>query len=725
MRKYLHYLTPIIFTIALISCKASREEADKAYKQSEYAVAAEMYKRLYSNKEYNREDKQEVAFLTAESYRRADEYRQAEIQYKKAIRIGYPDPIAHYYHGRMLKQLEKYEDAIVSFQNYKKAAPSDTLADFEIRACELALKWIEEGSRYEVENFRFANSSDNDFAPMYYKSDRTIYFSSDRPESQGNKTYGWTGMGYSDIYSMDKARSRRFDRWANPAALTGDVNTNFNEGTPAFNERGSVMYYTQCNGANGKDSTCRIYEARKRGKDWNVEGPLPFCADSNLLDRYGQPFLSADESKLFFASNREGGLGGHDIWVSFYVKRGRTWSDPVNLGPTINTPGDEFFPYHREDTVLYFSSDYHLGMGGLDIFRSYGTGTDWTEPENLRSPLNSGGDDFGITINESGNEGFFTSNRPRSRGDDIYSFILNPLIFTLSGQVKDLKTEEVIPNAIVTLISSTSDEPQYDTTDESGSYEFTLDAESDYQVMAKKQQYFNSKEEFQTTVGLRVSTDLYQDLYLDPYITVITISGIFYDLDKAFIRPDAASVLDSVVDLLSRNPYLVVEMGSHTDCRNTMAYNEDLSRRRADSAVDYLVRNGIDRQRLFAKGYGETQLANECACEDGAGAGLGCTEAEHQANRRTTFRILATDYNPETKNSETVNKMVESGELEDPNLGSEEDIINAEKKRLEEEKKRLLEEQENPEGPAPEGASPGEPSPEKENKPGGSSRYPE
>lgn len=660
--KKLTYLLILSIAVTFAACTpATRPAADQAWEQAEYAVAAEIYRKVYGKAE-SKEERAELAFLTAESYRKNNEYRQAAVWYGKAERLGYSSPEAFYYHGQMLKSLEDYEEAIVKFQAMKEKFPADERAVQEIEISEKALKWMEEESRWVVDNFRQANSGENDWGPAFM-NDRTLVFTSDRPDATGKKDYGWTLLGYTDLFTMEQGRGRRNDRWEDPQLLEGEINTMYNEGAATFNERGTIMYFTQCNGASGKDSTCRIYMARKKGKGYGEPEVLPFNADSFLQFKYGHPSLSPDGDRLYFASNRPGGEGGHDIWVSFYTRRGRTWSEPVNLGPGINTEEDELFPYAYDDTTLYFASKGWPGMGGLDLFRTYGQGSEWTEPENLKAPMNSGGDDFAITWNEERGGGFFSSNRPRSRNDDIYQFTLTPLVFTLSGLVYNQKTGEVVPDAVVTLSSSTSTEPVVDTTDATGSYSFELEPETDYVVMASKEKFFNSKEEFVSTVGLKVSTDLYQDLYIDPYVTVITLEGIYYDLNKANIRADAANVLDSLVDVLERNPYLVVELGSHTDCRDTREYNYKLSQRRADSAVAYLVNRGIAKPRLYAQGYGEDSLINMCACE-GAPPPSECTEAMHQANRRTTFRILATDYNPDNQTSETIQKKKDAGELD-------------------------------------------------------------
>ena len=383
--------------------------------------------------------------------------------------------------------------------------------------------------------------------------------------------------------------------------------------------------------------------AKKKGKVWGEAEKLPFCTDTAI--DYGHPTLSPDGTKLVFVMDGPYGKGKHDLFLSTYVKRSRTWSDPVNLGDAINTPSEELFPYFYNDTTLYFASDGHIGLGGLDIFVSYGGGTTWTKPKHLGYPLNSGGDDFGITLNEGGESGYFSSNRVKSRLDDIYSFSMTPLVFTLSGVVTDSASHKPIANAKVILINLKTKAKQEVTVDASGKYQYKLDKETDYEVYAEKRGYFASKSYIKSTKGFEYSADLIQDLVLAP--PTVVLRGVFYDIDKWDLRPESVKTLDSVVEVLNTYPYIVVELGSHTDCRASEAHNDTLSQRRSESVVNYLIQHGIDKERLVAKGYGEHQLVNNCGCNlHDNDTGIHCTEEEHQANRRTTLTVLRWDYVP-------------------------------------------------------------------------------
>ncbi len=638
----------IIIVIHGCSSTGTLEKANEAFDLYQFVTAIDMYKKVYK-KTKDKKTRYEINMKIGYAYMKMSEYKRAEVAFSKAERYKEADPYVKYLIADMYRRQEKYEDALIKFKEYVREVPGDERGQVAVKACEDALKWKEEKTRYVVENFKPLNSRSNDFSPMFYKRGAMV-FTSDREGTTGNKMYEWTGEKHTDIFIANKVKKRNVERLDTPVLIDDKeiVNTKYNEGVVTFDRRMSTMYYTQCNDARGKGHNCRIYVTRKRGKVWGEPEVVSFCKDSFTM--YGHPSLSPDNKKLYFVSDMDGGQGGLDIWVSSFVKRGRTWSDPVNLGPVINTPGNEMFPYAYSNKRLYFSSDYHPGMGGLDIFYSdKDKNGNWTKPVNMKAPINSGGDDFGIIIEPGGTvakgyKGYFSSNRPGSRGDDIYRFYMTPLVYTLSGTVFNLKTKEIIPDATVALrINDTITVTT--TSDKSGHYEFKLEPENEYAVSAYKKYFFDSKTEYVSTVGLEFSEDFVRDLYLDPFITeAIELEGIYYDLDKWDLRPESMVVLDSLYNTMMKHPYLVIEIAAHTDCRASYEYNMELSQKRAQAVVDYLTWKGIPADRLVAKGYGETQPVNNCTCENGEGPGLDCTEEEHQQNRRTTFKILRTDY---------------------------------------------------------------------------------
>jgi len=638
---------------AFSSCgggKGTMAAAREAYNKKEYFTAGENYKAVYSKTKVKAE-KNEACFKAAECYRLSNDMKNAENWYRKTVKADPNNSEAQLRLAQALKSNQKFSEAIVEFNVYKKLTGNATKVEAEVKGCENALTWKNQKTRYVVENVKPLNTKWSDFAAMPYKKDM-IFFSSDREKGASSKMYGWTGNNFVDIYKVTyKAEKKNPNVIKYGMAELVDkeiINSPFNEATPAFDNRYTTMYYTQCNGKNGKGKNCRIYASVGQGTEWQEPQPLNFSTDSFTC---GHPSLTKDGSIMFFSSDMPGGFGGKDIWYVTYTKRSKSWGDPINLGPTINTEGDEMFPFIHEDGTLFFSSNFHVGLGGVDIFYSKGSGTEWSTPVNMKSPINSGGDDFAITLSPDKESGYFSSNRDGGRGqDDIYRFHMTPLIFTLSGVARDSKTNEILSNTVLTVTNSSDTNKLTIRTDNNGFYKITLKSKTDYELFGSHEDYYDSKIAFQTTKGLEVSADLKQDLFLEPfdYTTVFTLEGIYYDLDKANIRPDAAVILDTIVYLLRKYPKIRLELGSHTDCRADSLYNQDLSQRRADSAVAYIGRQGIDTLRLVARGYGESKLVNDCGCE-GRWVKRNCTEEEHQMNRRTTFKLLDNNYIPKNK----------------------------------------------------------------------------
>jgi len=502
-----------------------------------------------------------------------------------------------------------------------------------------------------------------------------LMFSSDRFEVgvRGKDKYGWFNNGFCDVYTttlkLNKKNKDIIENYSLPA-LTDKKNINgkWNDGSVCFDAKFTTMYVTKCNYGeknDGKGAHCRIYESKLSGTEWSEPVPLPFSTDSFDC---GHPFLSKDGTTLYFSSNMPGSIEkavssaenpdgtilSKDLYSVSYSKRGNAWGDPVNLGPSINTDGDEAFPFVHDDGTLYFASNGRCGMGGYDIYFAKGQAVDWSDPINMKAPINSGGDDFAIIVSKDKETGFFSSNRLNGKGsDDIYRFTKTPLIFTLSGVARDVKTREILKNTVIQFTNSSDTIKLTVRTDAAGSYRIPLRAGTDYDLYGSKALYYDSKIYSQTTKGLEVSTDLIQDLDLRPIdLETFTVKGIFYGLDSADIRPRSAEILDSLVLIMNKYPMLKFELGSHTDCRADSLYNIKLSQRRADSCVGYLIRNGVDSMRLVSRGYGENELElKECACEgpNERVQGQRCTEDQHQQNRRTTVKVIDTNYNPPVK----------------------------------------------------------------------------
>lgn len=655
----------LLLMLSFVGCKVSMEEANGNYDLHEYAVAADKYKQVLRDKELSREDKQLAAFRAGDAYRYNHDSRNALKMYSKAIRYGMKDPIVYYREAEMMMEEGNYEEALVKFKEYQKMNPSDPMGAKMIAGIELALKCADKKTRYIIEEFRPANMSKvDDRVPRYAdKRHKSIMFTSDRPDGMSKRQYKWSGRNFEDLYIVEKSgRKGRGEKWSTPELVEGF--TEVNEGANTFDQRYSTMYFTQCNGLEGKERTCKIYEARKRGQTWEVQpDPLPFCSDSFNC---GHPALSPDGTKLYFVSDMPGSMQDEDredrertkdIYVVNYVRRGRTWGEPINLGPVINTPGNELFPYVHEDGTLYFSSDGHVTLGGLDILHASPTGegpTDWDEPVNMECPINSKSDDFGIILDTDKEHGFFTSNRGRG-DDDIYEFSMTPLVIVLKGVVTDCDSEFPLQGALVTIENDQDTSKIILKTDEKGYYETPLKPEVNYEITVSKREdyYYDAKPKDVSTVGIDQSTEIKKDFCLENQCDDVFVLPIYYGLDSANLRWESKQVLDQLVETLNKYPKMKVEFGSHTDCRSSYEYNIYLSQRRADSAVNYIIQKGINPWRLEARGYGESKLVNECECE--GAKRVPCTEKQHQENRRTEVRVVNCKYEFEIGSPEVTN----------------------------------------------------------------------
>ena len=643
----------LLFLVLMLSAcnPVSFQKANEHYKVKDYAVAADMYAKVYKNSKSSKKEKLTSAINAAQAYYYNHDYKNALKWYSTAIQKGAKDPAFHYKMGECLKMTGKYTEAILKFQEYQKMQPDDPNTAIMIEGCELALKWKDAKTRYHISEFKPANEPSgakgrsDDFSPQWAnKKKTTIMFTSDRNGGESAGQFKWTGRKYTDIWMIEAQGKGTKAKWGEAAPVPG-ANTNYNDGTVTFDEKYTKMYFTQCNGIKGDEKKCKIYEARKSGKEWDITPkPLPFCNDKS---NFGHPSLSPDGEKLYFASDMPGGSGDtntHDIYVVNYVKRGKTWGDPINLGPVINTKENEVFPYIFSDGTLYFSSDGHPGLGALDIFFSKGTGMDWERPMNMKSPINSNGDDFGIIMDDTKEKGYFTSNRSGSGkpDDNIYEFYMDPLIFTLSGVVTDCKDNKPLGKSLIVISNNHDSSKIRIYTDAKGYYKTTIQVNTKYELFASKREeyYYDSKEEYVSTMGLEQSQNFVKNFCLKNQCSDIFILPIYYGLDSSniYTRSESKRVLDDLIATLKKYPKMAIELGTHTDCRSPYDYNKALSQRRADSAVAYIMKGGINPFRLAAMGYGESQHVNQCECE-GTNV-VPCTEDEHQQNRRAVVKVL-------------------------------------------------------------------------------------
>ncbi len=635
--------------------KNYKKEADIAFSGNKYYKAIEMYKKAYT-KESKKEVKSEILFQIAECYRGKNDGKQSAVWYGKAIKAKYEDPIALYYIAEVYKSQGKYEEAIVQYGKYKAANPTDKRADSGIESCELAKKWLDAPTRTVVNPMPLINSEDFDFSPVFAdKKNTIIYFTSMRQGGAGMEVSDITGMNFSDIYQSKRDRK---GKWSEPVVLNESVNSPASEGSSCLNKKRNVIYFTRCEIIKNGISGCGIMSAKKAGQKW---GEPEYIAITEDTFRVGHPAISLDDKVLVFASNMPGGQGGKDLWYITYDKKAKTWSQATNLGSEINTPGDEMYPYIRENGELYFSSNGHKGMGGLDLFKSASTGANqWSGVENLKVPMNSASDDFGIVFEGDKERGFFTTGREGGKGgDDIWEFYLPPMLFSLEGIVKDVETSKALANAKIKLIGTDGSSVET-TTDENGNFFFVengpdrfLNPETSYSLVVEKQKYLVAKGK-ETTVGLDGSKKFFHEYALQPFQdVVIKLPLIEYKTAKWDLQPQYKDSLNYLYNIMAENPTLIIQLRSHTDHRGSTSANQRLSQKRAQSCVDYLVKEkGVHPDRIKAKGMGENDPIK------GAGdvvltavyiSKLKTKEekdAALQRNRRTDFKVIGDDFVP-------------------------------------------------------------------------------
>jgi peptidoglycan-associated lipoprotein len=640
-----------------VAQKRRVERAYEFYNAGEYFLAIDHFKNTYS-KSKDKAIKADMVYMVAECYRLMNDPKNAEIWYKKAVKTSYSKPEAEYWFAESLKKNGKYQPAIDEFKKYKQLVPADPRADQEIRACELATEWLRNPEAYKVDEMKEINSKDADFSPAYGRDDYgVIYFTSSREDARGNKTHGATGQNYTDIF---ESRLDKKGKWSIPIAV--DVlNSEFEDGTPDITADYKEIYFTRCEAGKREKKGCTIMHSERKGDSWNEPKNLGIMPDSIVA---AHPAISPDGLTLYFVSDIKGGFGGKDIYLVTRDKLTSKWSSPRNAGPDINTGGNELFPYVRSDGSLYFSSDGHIGMGGLDIFKAIPQPDGSWVIQNLKPPINSFADDFGIVFRNETEAGIFSSTRKGRGNDELYSFEMPPLRFNITGLVKDEKTNVAIQGSLVQLIASDGSNLQVET-GTSGDFKFVLKPSVDYIFLASKKGYLKGNEKV-TTKGQDKSHDFMVTILLTTIDKPIELPNIFYDFGKWDLRPESMVSLDKLIETLNFNDNVTIELMSHTDYRDTEEYNLTLSQKRAQSVVDYLVSKGIATDRLTAKGYGESNpkvVDTEIARQNQflkAGTPLSeqyintlandeQKEIANQINRRTEFKVMRTDYVPPKK----------------------------------------------------------------------------
>ncbi|HEX8516728.1 MAG TPA: OmpA family protein [Bacteroidia bacterium] len=623
----------VLLLFAFSSCKQYYiKKGDNYYKTMQYEKAAGAY-----NKGLGKKPSDAVKIKLADSYRLNNDYKNAEKWYSEVVNIQGVAPENYFYYAKVLMSNGNYKEAKNWFMKYSEIMTEDPRTKTLMASCDSCNRFYKDSSRYAIKEVKIPDVTTafgqvNFNGGLVFAADKTTFNSS-------QKESGWTGRSYLDMYYSKKNDD---GSWTAPEPLKGEVNGVYHEGPAVFNAEGSRIYFTRSNYGtakklrkNGEDvSNLKIYYAELVKGIWTDLYELPFNSDDYSC---GHPALSPDGKTLFFISDMPGGNGGTDLYKSTREigKDGKEeWSKPQNLGSVINTAGNEMFPYVHKDGTMYFSSDAHNTLGGLDIFSSVPDGNNWSEPQNLNYPISSSKDDFAFVLNEDGKTGYISSNR--SETDKIYEVKMADLIFIVKGKVTDRNTGELLVDAVVEITNNKDNYIQSIPVDDNGNYWMRLKAGVDYSFQAGMDGYLKPVAIEIATSDKKRSQVFKADFQLEKIQTEkpIVLDNIYYDLDKWIIRKDAAAELDKFVVLLNNNPQINVELRSHTDARAEDNYNTELSEKRAKAAVEYLVKKGIDPNRLKWKGYGETVLVNDC------GNGVKCPDLKHQENRRTEFQII-------------------------------------------------------------------------------------
>ncbi len=652
--KHTRIVVIILLAYVFGACSSAKYGRDALLSQDigEYYKAIEQYKKA-RKKEKSREKRLEYAYNIADCYRTIGLYDYAAQNYKFAIRLGYPDNEALLHYANMLRITQEYEEATETYRTYLDSVPGDERALAGLEAMRLTQDWVANPTRHIINPIKEINSRESDFSPVFVGGrDNEIIFTSSRKAATGNKESMITGQKYTDLFRATFGVQRQ--KWQQPTLLDENLmlNTGEEEGAATLSSSGEEMIFTRCLYDKTQAMGSQLFSTSQSRGSWSDPIKLQIVGDSIVA---AHPALSSDGSVLYFVSDMMGGQGGKDIWM--VEVNGGSFGKPVNMGSVINTSGDEMFPFMRDNGELYFASNGHIGMGGFDLFlaRKNDDGV-WTV-ENMGSPMNSTADDFGIAYVSGENKGMFSSNRKGSRGDDIYSFLVPPKIYTIETEIFDKETNSHLDGAMVRVIAT--DGTNLRVRARNGQFKMNLKEGNEYVFAAFKDGYLRDKVAV-NTIGMEDSKDFRYNLYLTPTDAPIKVNNINYEFGSWELLESSKLALDTVVQVLTLNPTITIELMAHTDFVGSDQFNFDLSQKRAQSVVDYLIEKGINPLRLVAKGYGETwpkSVTRELAKQyDFLKRNDELTEEfinqltpEQQEiakaiNRRTEFRVLSTDF---------------------------------------------------------------------------------
>lgn len=622
--------------------KATVVNADKKYERYAYIDAIETYERVAS-KGYKSVDMFQklgnAYYFNAELEKAAKWYGELFAMTKDV------DAEYYYRYSQSLKSIGEYAKADEMLIEFNKRSGNDSRGKLFNSNRNYLAEIKANSGRYKIDDAGI-NSEYSDYGSSFF-GNKLVFTSARDTGNFSKKKDKWTNQYFTNMYASEVSTDSVPGA---PKKFAKKINTRFHEATPVFTKDGKTIYFTRNNfnnGKKGKDSDkvtlLKIYKATLVDNEWDNAVELPFNSDDYST---AHPALSPDEKTLYFSSNRPGTIGQSDLF-KVKINEDGSFGIPENLGTTINTEGKETFPFVSDENELYFASDGHPGLGGLDIFMSkIAQDGSLKEVRNIGEPANSPKDDFGYLIDTKSRNGFLTSNREGGKGsDDIYKFLETRKLICqqeLSGIVTDLETGEILANTKVSLFDDQFNLITTVQSDNKGYYGFEVECNISYYVRGEREEY-NTKEQKITIPKESGKTDL--PIQLEKKVKSVTngddlaktfgIRIIYFDLDKSFIREDAAFELEKILDVMKKYPTMKIDVRSHTDSRASFEYNDALSDRRAKSTIEWLVKNGVDENRLTGKGYGERELVNKCA------DGIDCTEAEHQENRRSQFIIIS------------------------------------------------------------------------------------
>ncbi|WP_430410635.1 OmpA family protein [Kordia sp.] len=602
------------------------KKADKLYERFSYVKAAEKYLEIAID-----DADAYVYEQLANCYYNLFQTKDAERWYLQAINEGSKSADVYFKYAQMLKANGKYKEHNVYMSKFAAAKPRDKRAIAFNKNPNYIPQILAKVTKFEVKNSEI-NTKNSDFGAV--NSGGIVYFTSTR---DGGKKYGWNDQPFLDIYMASYDGDGNL---SNAQPLSKDINTKFHEGTLAFSPDKKTMYFTRENYFEGKFKkneegigTLNLYKSTMSDGEWSNVEPLPFNNDEYSV---GHPTVSADGKTLYFASDMPGGLGQSDIY-KVAINDDGSFGEPENLGAAINTEGREFFPFISSNGTLYFSSDGHLGIGGLDVFASKVNGSSYGAVRNLGTPLNSNSDDFSFTFDEEAKKGFVASNRDGGKGsDDIYeTTLINPICdvdYVIT--VTDKETGTVLSGAKVVLADDQGNSVGSKMTDSEGKVTFKVECDKSSIIEATIQGYVPQKLDVNSGDNPERRVDIALAPIEEIIEDVIVLNPIYFDFDKHNIRQDAAFELDKVVNVMTKYPNMVIKVETHTDIRGPASYNQKLSDRRAKSTVQYIISRGIDASRLSSEGKGESSPLIDCTK---------CTDDEHQQNRRSDFIIVSKD----------------------------------------------------------------------------------